>query len=67
MVVLVRLLDDTVTVARESNLGQLIKDGQIKSFLSSGDWIETLNRQNDRKQRSAPLSDSRHTAYVSCF
>ncbi|AJE03193.1 GSU3473 family protein [Geobacter pickeringii] len=67
MVVLVRLIDDTVTVALEANLGRLIKDGLIKSFLSSGDWIETVNRQCDRKQRTTPLSDPRHTAYVSCF
>ncbi|BDV43327.1 hypothetical protein GURASL_22500 [Geotalea uraniireducens] len=67
MVVLVRCADDTITVALESSLNQLIKDGVVKSFLSSGEWIDTVNRQPEWKKRSAFLPEPRITAFVSCF
>lgn len=67
MVVLVRCTDETITVALESNLNQLIKDGLIKSFLSSGEWIDTLNRQAEWKKRPTFLPEPRITAFVSCF
>lgn len=67
MVVLVRCIDNTVTVALESNLGQLIKDGLITAFLHTGEWIDTVNRQPGRTKHKALLSESRLTAFVSCF
>ncbi|RNC66655.1 MAG: hypothetical protein ED859_16110 [Desulfuromonadales bacterium] len=67
MVVLVRCTDDTITVALESSLDQLIKDGMIKSFLSSDEWIDTVNRVPEWKKRPVPISDSRYAALVSCF
>lgn len=67
MVVLVRCTDETITVALESNLNQLIKEGLIKSFLSSGEWIDTFNRQPEWKKRPVFLPEPRITAFVSCF
>lgn len=67
MVVLVRCTNNTVTVALESNLGQLIKDGLITSFLRSGEWIDTVNRQPEWKIRPVQLSEPRFAATVSSF
>ncbi|MBT1074566.1 GSU3473 family protein [Geobacter grbiciae] len=67
MVVLVRCTDDTVTVAQGSKLSKLIKDGLVKSFLRSGVWVEAVNYRQEITRRTSPSSDSRCTAFVSCF
>ncbi len=67
MVVLVRCTDDTITVAQESKLSKLIKDGLIKSYLRSGEWMDAVNLQPKPRKRPAPPADCHCTAYVSCF
>jgi len=67
MVVLVRCTDDTITVAQESKLTQLIKDGLIKSYLRSGEWLDAANRQVESRKRPTPPADCHCAAYVSCF
>jgi hypothetical protein len=67
MVVLVRCTDNTVTVALESHLSQLIMEGLITSFLRAGNWIDTVNIRPGRRIRTAPHSEPRYAALVTCF
>lgn len=39
MVILVRCCDGTCSLALQSRLGELIKDGFVTSFLQDGEWV----------------------------
>ena len=39
MVVLVRCIDNTCTLALEARLDELINDGMITAFLHEGEWV----------------------------
>lgn len=67
MVVLVRCTDDTITVALEANLNNLIREGSIKSFLSSGEWVDAVTAAPERKKRPLVISEGRYIALVSGF
>ncbi|BBA70147.1 GSU3473 family protein [Geobacter sulfurreducens] len=66
MVVLVRCIDDTITVALEANLKQLIREGSIKSFLRAGEWVDAVTSL-ERKKRPVTLSEGRYVTLVSGF
>jgi hypothetical protein len=40
MVILVRCSDDTCSLAMESLLPGLIRDGLVSAFLRNGEWVE---------------------------
>ena len=67
MVVLVRCINNTVSVALRTNLTNLISDGLITAYLHGGDWIPVLNRPAERHTRPSITPETRVTTFVSCF
>lgn len=66
MVVLVRCSNETNTLALESRLDKLIRDGLIVAYLKDGRWVPTgevsvPHRAIDRSDKNLI------TAMVSCF
>ncbi|ANA40375.1 GSU3473 family protein [Geobacter anodireducens] len=66
MVVLVRCIDDTITVALEAHLKQLIREGSITSFLRAGEWVDAV-ASPERKKRPAALNKARYVTLISGF
>lgn len=67
MIVLVRCVDNTVTVAMESSLPRLIHEGLIVSVLRSGEWTEITPNKPGWIIYPSPVPEQKYTAFVSCF
>ena len=67
MVVLVRCIDNTCTLALEARLNELINDGLIMSFLHEGQWVR-IDRNLPRHMYAPSVrADRGMTAMVSSF
>lgn len=66
MVVLVRCIDDTFTLALESRLKELTSTGLISAFLCNGSWVK-VEHPTQRKTAPRRRSCRRLTAQVACF
>ena len=67
MVVLVRCIDNTCTLALEERLDELINDGLITSFLHEGEWVR-IDRKLPRHMYALSVrADRGMTAMVSSF
>jgi hypothetical protein len=67
MVVLVRNIDNTCTLALKARLNELIDEGLIQSFLHEGEWIR-IDRKLPRHEFAVPgKTDRGLTAMVSSF
>jgi hypothetical protein len=67
MVVLVRCTDNTFTVALESRLESLVRDGSIAAHLGPAGWVEVKSKTTRVHVCTEPAEKSRYTAFVSCF
>lgn len=67
MVVLVRCIDNTYSLALEARLTELIDDGLIAAFFREGEWVR-VDRAPARRDYLTPCPhDRRLTAMVSSF
>ena len=67
MVVLVRGIDNTCTLALEARLNELINDGLITSFLHEGEWVK-IDRNLPRNMYAQSVrADRGMTVMVSSF
>jgi hypothetical protein len=67
MVILVRCPDQTVSLALESRLEELISEGLITAYLGPDGWVAAKSKKTVVLSHSAPVEKSRYTAFVSCF
>jgi len=67
MVVLVRCIDNTCTLALEARLDELINDGLITAFFHEGEWVR-IDRNLPRHMYAQSIRvDRGMTAMVSSF
>ena len=66
MVVLVCCTDKTFSVALESRLESLLKEGLITAYLGLDGWVKTKSKTRVKSCRK-PAKKSRYTTFVSCF
>jgi len=67
MVILVRCIDQTVSVALESKLEFLIREGLITAYLGVEGWVPVPGKMTSARSYPASAEKSRCTAFVSCF
>jgi low affinity Fe/Cu permease len=67
MVVLVRNIDNTYTLALEARLDELIDDGLISSFLHEGEWVKVDRKLPRHMYAQSVRADRGMTAMVSSF
>ncbi len=67
MVVLVRCIDNTCSLALESRLNELINEGLIAAFLQEGTWVKA-DRMHEHHDYATTFRPARRlTAMVSSF
>ena len=67
MVVLVRCIDNTCTLALETRLNELINEGLIAAFFRDDEWIRIERSPARRDHISSCQTERRLTAMVSSF
>ena len=67
MVILVRCIDQTVSVALASKLEFLIREGLITAYLQADGWVAAQGTETRVRNYPASAEKSRRTAFVSCF
>ena len=66
MVVLVRCIDDTVSVALASKLDILMSEGLITAYLAPDGWVKVRNKKTKDNLCIFPPQEQRYHAFVSC-
>jgi len=67
MVILVRCIDQTVSVALTTKLEFLIREGLITAYLGADGWVTAQGKKTSDRNYPASAEKSRRTAFVSCF
>ena len=67
MVVLVRCIDNSCTLALEARLDELINDGLISAFLHQGEWVRIDRNLPRHMYAQSVRADRGMTAMVSSF
>ncbi len=67
MVVLVRCIDNTCTLALETRLTELTNEGLIAAFFRDGEWVRIERTPARRDYLPSCRKDWRLTAMVSSF
>ena len=67
MVLLVRCIDNTVSVALASRLEVLISEGLITAYLASDGWVEARSKKPKDSVCNFANNKQRYHAFVSCF
>lgn len=67
MVVLVRCIDNTVSVALASRVEILIAEGLITAYLTSDGWMEARSKNTKERLCNLRPKKQRYAAFVSCF
>ncbi|MCM2357292.1 MAG: hypothetical protein NDI77_04030 [Geobacteraceae bacterium] len=67
MVILVRCCDGTCSLALQSRLGELIKDGLVTAFLRDGEWVMIGRPPVKRDRPATRRPGGRVAALVSSF
>ena len=67
MVVLVRCIDNTCTLALEARLSELMHEGLISAFFHNDEWVRIERASSRREYLPSCHTDRRMTAMVSSF
>ena len=67
MVILVRCVNGSYSLALESRLDELINDGLVTAFLNDGEWITAGPLHVKRDHPTAKIPQGRVAAHLSTF